>query len=73
MGCTAEALGPAPIVAAEGPAAEDGPEAADGPAAAEGPAAEDGPAASTSAVGDPAMAEEEPATGEDGPWRTRGL
>ena len=36
-------------------------------------AAEDGPTAATSAAGDPATAEEEPATGEDGPWRTRGL
>ena len=41
--------------------------------AAEGLAVEDGPAAATSAVGDPAAAEEGPAVGEDGPWCTRGL
>ena len=42
-------------------------------AAAEGPAAEDGSEAATLATRDPAAAKEEPVTGEDGPWRTRGL
>ena len=42
-------------------------------AAAEGPATEGGSAAATPDAGDPAAAEEEPATREDGPWRTRGL
>ena len=42
-------------------------------AAAEGPTVEDGLAAATSAGVDPAAAEEESTTGEDGPWRTRGL
>ena len=42
-------------------------------ATAEGPAAKDGPTAATSVAGDPAAVEEEPTTGEDGPWCTRGL
>ena len=43
-----------------------------GPALEDGPAAEEGPAAATSAVGDPAVAEEGQAAGGEGPWRTRG-
>ena len=60
VGRTAGALGPAPTAAAEGPAAE-------------GPTVEDGSTVATSAAVYPATVEEESTTGEDGPWRTRGL
>ena len=67
MGRTAGALGPTPTVAVKGPVAEDR------PAVKNGPVAEDRSTAAMSAVRDPAATGEGPETGEDGPWRTRGL